>query len=166
MAHGLILGMTESGKTTLAKQLARQLKASGCGVIVLDPMNDPEWNADFQTTDGDEFLRVLWANRQLYAFIDESGEAVGKYDEEMRQTATRGRHWGHSLFYLSQRGAQLNATVRAQCRHLWLFTSARDDCKVLANEFNCPELLNATGLAQGHFFHKAKFGPLSHGRLW
>lgn len=167
MAHSLILGQTESGKTTLAKQLARHFReVRRKGVIVLDPMNDPEWPADFRTSDPRKFLDVFWANRELYAFIDESGKMVGRYDSEMEETATVGRHWGHSCLYLSQRGAQLNATVRAQCRHLFLFTMAKDDCKILANEYNSPELLTATALPQGHFMHKARFGELQRGKLW
>lgn len=166
MAHSLILGMTESGKTTLAKRLAAHFKSKGKGVIILDPMNDPEWPCDFRTADGAKFLEVLWANRELYAVIDESGKAIGRFDDEMEQTATMGRHWGHSCFFLSQRGAQLNTTVRAQCRHLFLFTSAKDDCKVLANEYNCPELMQASALPQGHYYHKTKFGPLERGQVF
>lgn len=166
MAHSLILGMTESGKTTFARNLCASLKESGFTRIVLDPLNDPRWGADFQTADVDKFLEVFWANRKCMVFIDESGDAVGRYDDAMQQTATKGRHWGHSCFYLSQRGSQLNTTVRAQCRHLFLFTSSKDDCKVLANEYNCPELMGASALPQGHYFHKAKFGPLQRGQLW
>jgi DNA helicase HerA-like ATPase len=59
MAHSLILGMTESGKTTLAKRLAQHYKSRGIGVIVLDPLND-DWPCDFKTADPDEFLRVYW----------------------------------------------------------------------------------------------------------
>lgn len=166
MAHSLILGQTESGKTTLAKQLASYFHAQGKSVIVLDPMNDPAWVCAFRTSDNMKFLEVFWANRSCYAFIDESGDAVGRYDDLMQQTATKGRHWGHSCFYLSQRGAQLNATVRAQCRHLFLFTSAVDDCKILAREFNSPELLTATALAQGHYMHKARFGQIERGKVF
>lgn len=166
MAHSLILGQTESGKTTLAKRLSKQFTAAGKNVLVLDPMNDPEWTAAFRTSDNAKFLEVFWANRSCYVFIDESGDAVGRYDELMQQTATKGRHWGHSCFYLSQRGAQLNATVRAQCRHLFLFTSSVADCKILANEYNSPDLLTATALPQGHYMHKARFGPVERGKLW
>lgn len=166
MAHSLILGMTESGKTTFAKQLSRSLHEQKKNVIVLDPMNDPDWGGGYRTANPDEFLKVFWSNQQCYAFIDESGDVVGQYDVLMRQTATKGRHWGHSCFYLSQRGAMLSTTVRAQCRHLFLFCSAADDCKVLAREFNQPELLTANNLPQGEYFHVARFGKLERGKLW
>lgn len=166
MAHSLLLGQTESGKTTLAKQFATLFKAQKKKVIVLDPMHDPEWSCDYQTHDGAQFLEVFFANQSCYAFIDESGQAVGKYDTEMEKLATIGRHWGHSCFFVSQRGAQLSTTVRAQCRHLFLFTSSLDDCKVLANEFNCPELKTACSLPAGSFFHKTRFSPLERGKVF
>jgi hypothetical protein len=166
MSHGLLLGMTESGKTTLGKKLSHSLGGQGRRVLLLDEMNDPGWYADFRTADPETFLKVFWANQSCFAFIDEAGDAVGRYDDAMRETATKGRHFGHSCFYLSQRGAQLNTTVRAQCRHLWLFTSAADDCKILCKEFNCPELIQAAALPAGSYLHKTKHGALDRGVLF
>lgn len=166
MAHSLILGMTESGKTTLAKALTHQFHKQGIGVLLLDPMNDPGYAAHYRTADPSAFLDVLWANQSCMCFVDESADMVGRFDTTMQQTATKGRHFGHSCFYISQRGAQLSATVRAQCRHLYLFTSAKDDCKTLANEFNKPELLNANSLPQGHFYDVSRFGPATLRKLW
>lgn len=161
MAHGLICGMSESGKTTLAKQLAASLSRQSQNVLVLDPMNDPEWTADFRTTDSAAFLDVFWTNQKCMVFIDESAQMVGRYDTLMQETATRGRHHGHSVFFICQRGAQISATVRAQCRHLYLFCSAKDDCKILANEFNQQELLRANSLPQFAFYHASRFGGCS-----
>jgi energy-coupling factor transporter ATP-binding protein EcfA2 len=166
MAHSLILGQTESGKTTLAKRLSKILHESGEPVIVLDPLNDPGWFAGYKTSDPEQFLQAFWKSRGCHAFIDEAGDMVGRFDDTMRKTATRGRHWGHSCYYLSQRGAMVDTTVRAQCRHLFLFTSSIDDCKILAKEFNKPELLQAVDLPQGHYFHAARFQPLQRGKLW
>lgn len=43
MAHVLFIGMTQSGKTTLAKRLAHEYVSRGISVIILDPLNDPGW---------------------------------------------------------------------------------------------------------------------------
>ena len=166
MAHCLILGMTESGKTTLAKRLARGYQARGIRTIVLDPLADPEWQADFQTADADEFLRVFWASQSCAVFIDEAGEAVGRYNAVMSSTATRGRHWGHAVHFVSQRGVQIAMTVRDQCSHLFLFTTALKDAQVHANEWNRPELETANRLAQGNYFHCTRFGVLNRGSLF
>jgi hypothetical protein len=166
MAHVLILGMTMSGKTSLAKQLAAKYREAGVKVGVLDPLCDPEWNADFQTHDTDEFLSMFWASRQCAWFIDEAGESVGRYDEVMVKTATRGRHWGHRNHYISQRGTQLSRTVRDQCSQLFLFTTSLDDCKIHSSEWNKPELKTAMSLPQGEYFHCGRFSPLARGKLW
>lgn len=166
MAHVLILGMTMSGKTTIAKRLAAHYRENGVMVGVLDPLGDPEWNADYRTTDADEFLKAFWASRQCAWFIDESGDAVGKYDDAMIRTATRGRHWGHRVHYLTQRGAQLSRTVRDQCATLFLFATSLDDSKIHANEWNSQELRAAHTLAQGEYFHKGRFTPISRGNVF
>lgn len=169
MAHVLIFGMTESGKTTLAKRLAQRYRAHGIPVVVLDSLNDPEWPSGrdtFQTTDPDEFLRVFWASKRCACFIDEAGDAVGRFNTVMQRTATRGRHWGHSVHFISQRGVQIAPTVRDQCGHIFLLTSSVADGKVHANEWNRPELLRCNSLGKGNYFHCTRFGIIEHGSLF
>lgn len=157
MPHVLINGMTESGKTTLAKRLAAKYKESNVGVIVLDPLHDPQWQADFQTADPDEFLSVVRQSQRCAVFIDEAGESVGQFDKQMHWLATRARHYGHNSHFLSQRGAQLAKTVRDQCSRLFLFCSSLDDCKIHAREWNKEELKQANSLAVGEYFATGRF---------
>lgn len=166
MAHSLILGMTESGKTTLAKQLAAHYKANGVGVLVLDPMADPDWLADYKTDNPDEFLQTFWDSQRCAVFIDEAGDSVGRFDTVMQRTATKGRHWGHACHYITQRGAQLAMTVRDQCSHMFLFTTSLNDSKIHANEWNQDELLKAKSLRQGEYFHVTRYGELERGALF
>lgn len=166
MAHVLILGMTLSGKTTLAKQLIPTYRASGVKTLVLDPLCDPSWGADLQTSDPDEFLRIYWQSRSIAAFIDESGDMVGRYDEAMTKTATRGRHWGHRNHYLSQRGSQLARTVRDQCSTLFLFNTGQKDAKIHAEEWSKEELATAHMLRQGEYFTTGRFTELTRGKLF
>lgn len=172
VAHSLILGMTESGKTTLSKRMSATYKKNEYGILVLDPMCDPGWSADFQTADPDEFLKVFWDSRGCMVFIDESGDMVGRYDQAMQQTATKGRHWGHSVHFLSQRGAQINRTVRDQCSNLFLFNTAKKDAELHAHEWNQPELENANVLPKGEYYHVVRFdkdgkaGAMKRGKLF
>lgn len=166
MAHSLILGVTESGKTTFGKKLAKSFLDLGHGVLVLDPLNDPDWPASFKTTDPAEFLKVFKASRSCFVFIDEAGMSVGRFDREMEMTATMGRHLGHSCFFISQRAKQINPTVRDQCGYLALFTSSLDDSKIHANEWNHPELVNASKLKKGEYFYCDRFNPVKHLRIF
>lgn len=162
----LIVGMTESGKTTLARKLSHDAKARGTGVIVLDTLNDPGWAADFQTSDPDEFIEILWRSQNCAVFIDEAGDSVGRFNTAMEQTATRGRHFGHNCHYISQRHAQLSKTVRDQCRYLALFRSSFDDCKIHAREWARPSLLDGAELAQGDYLFCGRFSDLSRGNVF
>jgi hypothetical protein len=157
--------MTESGKTTLARDLAAEYKSAGAAVLVLDPLRDPRWKADYITADPGEFLRVVWNSRSCMLFVDEAGEAVGRYDVAMQSLATRARHWGHCTHFVTQRGAQLSPTVRHQCRYLFLFTSSVQDGELLAREFNQMELENCNRLKQGEYFFTSRFGTLQRKRV-
>lgn len=161
MAHVLILGMTESGKTTLARNLAAYYKYQQWGVLVLDPLKDPRWSCDFITDDQEEFLDVFWRSRRCIAFLDEGGESVGRYDTAMQQTATRGRHWGHSCHFIAQRATQLAPIVRDQCSRLYLFCSSVKDGRLMSEEFNKPELETCSELLQGEHIEAIKFGKVT-----
>lgn len=166
MSHSLILGMTESGKTSLAKKLAQQYKANGINILVLDPMGDPEWNADYQTSNPDEFLSVLWNSRSCAAFVDEAGESAGRYDKAMERSATKGRHWGHKMHYISQRGALISPNIRGNCSNLFLFLSGKNDGKVHAEEWAKEELKNCVNLKVGEFYHTSRGGELTRNVLF
>lgn len=166
MPHSVLVGITECGKTTLGIEMAKAYKAQDVGVLVLDPFKDPRWDADFITSNPDEFLNVLWDSEKCACFIDESADMIGRYDKLMIQTATRGRHWGHNMHYLTQRGQELSKTVRSQCRHLFLFSICLDDAKIFAKEYNKNELLEVVDFPAGEYYHAQRFKPLERGKLW
>ncbi len=166
MAHALILGMTESGKTTLAKKLAGIYKNSGFEVLVSDPLSDPSWPTEHRFSDVGQFLDCFWNSRTCAVFVDEAGDSAGQHDKVMQRTATRGRHWGHRCHYISQRGTMINRTIRDQCSHLFLFGTALEDCKIHAKEWNRPELLEAAKFKQGDYFHVTRFGDITRSNIF
>ena len=153
--HSLIVGMTESGKTTLAKSFATKLLASGKTVLVLDILAS-RWNATFQTSDINEFMNVVKNMENSYIFVDESGE-VGKLHKEFYWLATRSRHYGHSVFFITQRAKQLQPIIRSQCRNLFMFATSKMDCITLHEDYNFPEILEGTKLPQGTFLSCSRF---------
>jgi len=157
MAHGLIIGMTESGKTTLAKQLSKEFKDKGWAVVVYDPFMDGGFKCDYRTEDISNLIQVLKKSRRCFVFVDEAGAVCGQHDIETYWLATQSRHWGHNVFFISQRGIQIAKTIREQCRYLMLFSCSLSDSKVLANEWNKKELLSANTLKKGEFFYCPRF---------
>ncbi len=158
MAHGLILGRSQYGKSSLSKALARKFKADGRRVLVYDILMD-QWDADYVTDDEDEFFEIFWGSYDIVAFIEEGGETANKKAKDMVYTATRGRHQvgdeglGNSCYYSTHRLNQLDVTLRAQCPELFLFASRHDDAKDLRQEYGHDQLLNAPKLAPGEFYH-------------
>lgn len=142
-----------SGKTTFAKKKAASLKNSGKNIIVLDPFLDPEWNATFITNNSDEFLEAVWANRSCAVFVDEAGSSIGKYSPIMEELATRGRHWGHKCYFITQRAKQLSTSLRAQCSEIVIFKQSLNDTKDLADEFVEPQINQAHSLNMGEFIY-------------
>lgn len=135
-------------------QMAKAKQRAGIKTIVLDPFLDPEWNADFITSDQEMFLDVVWnKSRQCAIFVDESGDMIGKYNSVMNELATRGRHWGHKCHFICQRPKQLSTTIRTQCSDLAIFKQSLADTKDLANEFVEPMINQAHELEKGEFIY-------------
>ncbi len=165
MAHTLILGMTEAGKSTLAKILVKGLKETGkVKIAVLDPVLDPDWGADFITKNPEEFLEYAKKNQNHFLVIDEGGTSIGKYNAEMDWLTTTSRHWGHSSIIISHRWAQLSNTLRANVSKLFLFALSIKDTDLIADEWRQPVLREAMFL-KGEFYVVSRFGPLQKGRI-
>lgn len=165
--HVQILGQTLTGKTTLSKKLASGYRRAGVGVIVLDPIGDPEWDCDFRTSDFDKFMDVYRNSRQCAAFFDEAGDLCNAQPYLMTRTATRGRHRGHRNHYIAQRGVLILRTIRDQCSQIFLFNSGLEDCKIHAAEWNAPELREkGPFLERGEYYHKQRMGNLTRGRIF
>lgn len=161
--HVLFAGITQSGKTSLAKRLSCSYQLSS---LVLDPLNDPGWRAAYQTTDPREFLLACRHSYDCALFIDESGSMIGRYDEPMQWLATQARHWGHLSHFITQRPSQLARNVRDQCTRLFLFACSFEDAKTLAREWNKPDLLQAAALRQGEFLACSRFAPVTRGKIF
>lgn len=153
--HSLIVGMTESGKSTLAKQIASNLYHKKQPVMVLDILGS-KWNCNYNTSNIHNFMEYVEKVRNCYIFIDESGE-VGKLHKEFFWLATKSRHYGHSVFFITQRSMQLKPIIRAQCQQLFLFCSAKKDCQILYDDFNKKEILQGNTFKQGNFLQVKRF---------
>lgn len=150
--------MTCSGKTTLAVNLSRIYKRKGYGVLVLDPLLDKRWNCDFLTDDANRFLESAKRSRNCKLFLDESGETVGRYNDEMFWLATRARHFGHQSHFITQRVVQLNRTCRDQASHLFVFRVSTLDAKTLAIDWSNAELEYSSILNKFDFLYTTRFG--------
>ena len=166
--HTLIIGGTESGKTTLAKRIVGAAKNEGLLSIVYDPLANTDWGAEYQTDNEELFLRCVWASRNCLIFCDEAGETVQRYNPDMAKIFTRGRHYGHSCFALAQKSTQINPLVRDQCGAVYLFGCGLPTAKTLAEECIEPELLRPAenGWVRGKYIYKRRFGECLEGAIF
>lgn len=175
MPHGAIIGLTSSGKTFLARSLARgfmqaKFPSKGFRVMALRKRRET-WEpseCDYQTSDPEEFIkayqaqaRINWENgTHTVAFLELSDADAAKYDKRFRKLFTEGRHDGFRFFYLAQRGAMVHPDVRENCVSLYLFTCGGDAAKTWAEEFCDKELLKAATLPARVFMHKeTRYSP-------
>jgi hypothetical protein len=164
MPHTLILGTTMSGKTYLAKRFAAGFRGRGRRVAVLDPIGTT-WPATFATHDPARAMAYCRQFTGLIVFVDESGDVLARPEHGLGWLATRGRHFGHSCWFIAQRIVQVPKTMRDQCATLYLFASSASDAQQHADEWNAPQLLAAPELAAGEFFRMGRFGPRCRGKI-
>lgn len=167
MAHTLIIGITGSGKTTLAKALCQRYIRQGVKAFVLDPLLSDEWQANFITDNPDEFLQVAFENVNCALFIDESAETIGRYAGVMQKLATSSRNLGHNAHFICQRPKQLDINMRTQCENIFVFKLSFYDTKELAKEHVADDLLYAPKLSKGEYLAKIGIdGTVSRGKIF
>src|SRR5208283_2642893 len=151
IVHSLILGTTEAGKTTLAKMIAKSLKEKGHPIAVLDPFEDDAWPHDFITSNDVEFLEYVKCHRDLFIFVDETAQSIGRYNDPMQFLATTARHLGHSSFFIGHRFTQIDPVIRSNATRAFVFTTDKDSAMLLATEFVQPELSHLPRFKKGQF---------------
>jgi len=161
LSHKLWSGKTETGKSTVAKIMSAEAVKIKRPVLVYD-IELSKWPEGVNVTDDpDLFLDVFWRTQDALAFIDESGESVGRNSEEFLFTATRGRKGGSEMNYLVQDPMLIDPQIRRQCTMLLLFKTSATGCKALADEFTCPEALKASGFMPGRFIFRDDTGDVT-----
>lgn len=143
--HTLITGTTGSGKSSLAKMIAKGLQKRGHNCLVLDPMQSLDWgsqsvSAKSNTTiiykDSATFLSTVKESKDAFIFVDEAGTEIGRYNNEMDWLATTGRHFGHQSTFICHRVTQLSPVLRSNCSKCYLFATDQKSMEVMSLEFN------------------------------
>lgn len=171
MAHGLIIGMTESGKSHLAKSLARSIAALGAGVLVLHKPNEP-WPLPraahvWQTADPERFLAIARRAVSCSAFLemtdarhgaDPEGEQIDVYDRRFHALATDSRHNGLQCFFIAQRSASIHPNIRENCGRVFLFKCGPLTARTVYDETAEPLFLKAPDLPMRHYIERLRAG--------
>jgi GTPase SAR1 family protein len=160
-----IFGPSLSGKTTLAKAIARaDFAATGRLSLALDPHAEDWGEGTTVTDDRAAWLAAFWASTNCNAFLDEAAATVSR-DRDMMPVFTRGRHQGHRLFILGHSGADLLPGMRQQFTRLYLFRQPASAAETWAELFADPAIKACADLAQFEFLDCALYRPPIRRRL-
>lgn len=157
--HTLFCGVTQSGKTTLARMVAQNLAASGQRIIVFDPVQTKTLNYGWPSgsmvfTDPLEFSGYMADEESgpanSHVFVDEADEIFSLRQPENFWMLKKGRHFGLAVNVITQRPHLVAPTVRSQCGKAFVFRLGRDDARSIGAEYG-HNLLLANGLDRGEF---------------
>lgn len=153
--HSAIVGMSRSGKTTLAQAIAAGLVKRGRRVGVFDPLRDPRWDKTGAECTADPFellhsCKTTMAERRgdgCHWFWEEWGPylrhhadpAVRKLVPAFAWLGQSSRQLGHSQWFLSHTWQDL-LHVRGQCDQVFAFAQGNKSAALMAEDFARPEL--------------------------
>ena len=158
MPHAAIIGMTTSGKSTLAKRLCEEFGRAGVATLALTKEGEP-YPAAWQTTDPEKFLAKFWSSRGCAVFVEMSDGGIDKFDTRFHDLFSKGRHHGHRVFYVSQRHTQVHPCIRENCEHLYLFKVSHKSAAIWAEEFADDGIFAATSAPRYHFVKCGRYDP-------
>jgi DNA helicase HerA-like ATPase len=139
--HTLYAGGTMTGKTTLARLVARQRARKKRNVVIYDPVGTqtagggwPEGDNVLLFDDFEEFMTWVGKNGDADLFIDEAGDHFRVQDAENHWLLRRGRHYGYEVHLISQRPKMMAPNVRNQCSKAYLFRLSTDDVREICGD--------------------------------
>ena len=164
--HSLFCGVTQSGKTTLARYIARELAKRGQPMSVYDPVGTPTRGGDWPESatmfrDEEKFLEHLADDRVVnrHIFVDEADELFHLARRENFWLLTRGRHFGFSVNLICCRPKSLAPAVRRQCTRVYMFRLAKDDAVEVGRDLGHSDFA-AYDFDQGEFLIANSASPL------
>lgn len=158
-AHICIIGLPETGKSTLAKRMAAAVKAQGnYGVLVCDPMYSQDWVCDYQTHDLHEFVRIYQDSRLCYAFIDEC-YMLDSADERtiLTKLNAMGRHYGNRNVMIGQRFTAMPKTARELAPRKFIFNQSPEDAVEIYRRYPHEEVKQLPKLGVGEYLDLSTF---------
>lgn len=140
--HQLFIGVTLSGKTTLARSFSRELLRAKKLVAVFDPMGTDTAGGDWGDGallfhDLEPFLQFVHSDEcvNYHIFVDEAHHIFGHTQKENFWMLTQGRHYGMHFYPITQRPTKVHPDVRNNCARCYMFRLAQDDAKEIGADY-------------------------------
>lgn len=148
IAHKLIIGSTQSGKTFFCNRLAHQAIATGYDVQIIDPTGSFDDDLDQHDVFCDSVDELL--DIPSHVFLDEATEYLGIGHKKNHTALTKGRHSGWCVYVICQRFNAVAPIVRDCCSDIFIFPVTIEAAKELSALYGA-ELKDILGLRQGEY---------------
>lgn len=155
--HQLIIGVTQSGKTTLARKFSRELCAAKKKVVVFDPMGTETAGGDWGKgaiifSDREKFLDYVYSDDcvNAHVFVDEAHKIFHHTMDENFWMLTEGRHHHIYLYLMTQRPKKVHPDVRTNCEFCYMFRLAQDDAREIGSDYGHSDI-HKENLDRGDF---------------
>ena len=134
--HALIVGISYTGKSMLAKRIAAGLAAHN-NIIVYDPLQSANWpESALLFSSPEKFLAHVEQAQNAYVFVDEA-KTLWDHDEKRADALLyKRRHQGLLVFLIAQRATMIKPNARNQCSRLYAFKQTSDDARALAGDYD------------------------------
>lgn len=154
--HVLIVGISSSGKTLLAKSIAKSLIGKG-QVIVFDPLKSGGWPDGAKCYSTLEAFKVVVSREtNAYIFIDESKVVFDEDTKLAQKWLYQNRHKGQLIFLIAQRAKMVPPNARNQCSKVYAFKQSLEDAKELVGDYGA-EMINTAKLPKCNFIFSDGF---------
>lgn len=150
--HSLIVGMPQSGKTSLAKYFAMQAANRGENVTVFDPLKQTGWPRNCNMFNTPEvFLDRIWNITSTHVFMDECKMLFDADKKQAEKLAYMGRHGGRLLYFIGTRAnSMIPPNARNTCSKVFAFKQGFQDSDILAKNYN-EKFIDCQGLKELQF---------------
>lgn len=143
--HVLYCGVTQTGKTTLARYHARILDRADYDVAVYDPVGTTTagggWPDRAQLiSDPEKFHKFVERakgspDRPIFLFVDESADIFGHSETDAHWIPRKIRHHNIYLRMIVQRPKMLHPNVRTQCAYAYVLRLSQEDARIICADF-------------------------------
>jgi hypothetical protein len=159
--HVIYTGITQSGKTTLARFHARILAKAGYDVVAYDPVLTATAGGGWPektlilTTPKDLHLFLDKARgtdeHPIFLFVDEAPDIFAHTEVHSKWIPRKVRHQKIFLRLLATRPLEVHPGTRSACTHCYMFMLDIDDAKQVAKNYAVWDQISEIKLDRGDF---------------
>ena len=148
--HTGYYGITMSGKTTMARHIARECAKAKHAIVVFDPIGSGTHGGDWPKesriySDPEHFGRDIARTQNAQVFIDEADLIFPHANKDNHWLMRRGRHQGLYVHLITQRPNLVDPSCRSMCGRAYLFRLNKTDRVAILADHGHEDIMPSTG---------------------